>query len=354
MSIKIKNFIFTVFSFFFCFAGNVFAEGEGYSLLAPIPTVTGGGQPDLVTYLKGLFTLAVGLSIVFAVFVIIYGGVKYTLAIVPSAKSDAKKRMTDAVLGLFMVLISSILLNTINPGLLRIGLNLEPVKFETPIDIGADSYKTDYTNRNNIYTFCTTEIAGCKETCTTPPSSTLPADADQQCQSIQNNGQHPRDCAHPYEGDVDCISQKCGSMTKIPPNKCSSGGKFTFDQGIQAQVGDESSQLSALISCMETKVPPGVGRISSISDSKITSGTHTFEYCQQNGHNGCSHTTNSCHYGGANCLGKSYAVDFGDEQNMEALRSAANSCVSGGIFLYNEGGHLHVSVGRANNCGCDQ
>lgn len=143
MSIKIKNFIFPVFSFFFCFAGNVFAEGEGYSLLAPIPTVAGGSQPDLVTYLKGLFTLAVGLSIVFAVFVIIYGGVKYTLAIVPGAKSDAKKRMTDAVLGLFIVLISSILLNTLNPGLLNIGLKLEDVQFDATTEIGTTPGTTE-------------------------------------------------------------------------------------------------------------------------------------------------------------------------------------------------------------------
>lgn len=133
---KITNFLLPVISLFFCFTEKVFAEGEGYSLLAPIPTVTGSTQPDLVTYMKGLFTLFVGLSIVFAVFVIIYGGVKYTLAIVPGAKSDAKKRMTDAILGLFIVLISSILLNTINPGLLRVGLKLEPVKFDAIIDTG--------------------------------------------------------------------------------------------------------------------------------------------------------------------------------------------------------------------------
>jgi len=150
MSIKIKNFIFPVFSFFFCFAGNVFAEGEGYSLLAPIPTITGNTQPDLVTYLKGLFTLAVGLSIVFAVFVIIYGGVKYTLAIVPGAKSDAKKRMTDAVLGLFIVLISSILLNTLNPGLLNIGLKLEDVQFDATTEIGTNAGGPQYCRTNTL------------------------------------------------------------------------------------------------------------------------------------------------------------------------------------------------------------
>jgi len=167
MSIKIKNFIFLIFSFFFCFAGNVFAEGEGYSLLAPIPTVIGNTQPNLVTYMKGLFTLFVGLSIVFAVFVIIYGGVKYTLAIVPGAKSDAKKRMTDAVLGLFIVLISSILLNTLNPGLLRIGLKLEPLKFGATTEIGFDTPTIRYCK--NVGTFNQRKCYESKNECDAQP-----------------------------------------------------------------------------------------------------------------------------------------------------------------------------------------
>lgn len=125
------------------------------------------------------------------------------------------------------------------------------------------------------------------------------------------------------------------------------GGKFTFDPGIDAQVPTESGPLAALLSCMVTKVPAGVGRISSISDSLITDGIKTFAQCKTGG---CQHSANSCHYGGRTCTDGSYAVDFGDDQNIAVLTSAAQTC---GAKTLNEGTHLHVSVGVASGCSCD-
>ena len=129
----------------------------------------------------------------------------------------------------------------------------------------------------------------------------------------------------------------------VPPG---GGGAFTYDPGIQAQVGDESSALSTLLTCMAGKVSPGIGRISSISDSLITSGQKTFAQCAAQ--HVCAHSANSCHYGGTGATnGKSYAVDFGDDQNMTALTSAATAC---GANTLNEGTHLHASVGAGTTC----
>ena len=136
-----------------------------------------------------------------------------------------------------------------------------------------------------------------------------------------------------------------GASTSTATTGTGNGG-YTYDPGIQAQVGDESGALSSLLSCMSGKLPAGVGRISSISDSKITSGQATFAQCAANG---CAHAKNSCHYGGTSCIGKSYAADFGDEQNNAALQAAANAC--GADFVYFEGNHLHVSEGK--ECGCN-
>lgn len=127
-------------------------------------------------------------------------------------------------------------------------------------------------------------------------------------------------------------------------------GTFLYDEGIYAQRGDSSGPLNALMNCMAGRLPPNVGRVSSISDGAITSGSKTFQQCSAS--RVCSHAANSCHYGGSRCLGKSYAVDFGDEENKTVLRAAANAC--GASFVLDEGDHLHVSVGPANNCGCDQ
>ena len=142
-----------------------------------------------------------------------------------------------------------------------------------------------------------------------------------------------------------------GSLKQVPgqvPSVSIPGvaSKFTFDPGIDAQMPTASGPLAALLSCMVDKVPAGVGRISSISDSLIINGQKTFAQCTAGG---CQHSANSCHYGGRSCVGSSYAVDFGDEQNMSVLTAAAQAC--GGTTL-NERTHLHVSVGAANGCGC--
>src|SRR5207248_2360484 len=106
----------------------------------------------------------------------------------------------------------------------------------------------------------------------------------------------------------------------------------TFDPGIDAQVPTESGALAALLTCMSQRLPAGVGRISSISDSVITSGARTFRYCADNGSQNtsaprCAHTRNSCHYGGVGrCNGESYAVDFNDFGNVTALTNAAQAC----------------------------
>lgn len=130
-------------------------------------------------------------------------------------------------------------------------------------------------------------------------------------------------------------------------------GRFLFDPGIDAQVSTESAALATLLTCMNSKVPAGVGRVSSISDCQIIGNCspprpqRDFDYCATNG---CSHAANSCHYGGRGaCKGSSYAVDFGDEQNTAVLSEAARACNAN--FVGPEASHLHVSVGSA--CGCN-
>lgn len=122
--------------------------------------------------------------------------------------------------------------------------------------------------------------------------------------------------------------------------------KFSYQDGISAQAGHAAPALNSLLTCMSARVPANVGVISSISDSRIASGAKTFAQCNQGG---CAHTQGSCHYGGNQCIGKSYAVDFGDENNATILMKAANAC--GANYVKNEGDHIHVSVGAA--CGCN-
>ena len=118
------------------------------------------------------------------------------------------------------------------------------------------------------------------------------------------------------------------------------GGDWLWDSGINLQIGDASPELISLLNCMRPELWKGVGRISSISDSNhIGSLTDCESSCSGNN---CVHSCGSCHYGGGLGTNKSYAVDFGDEENIAELTAAAQKCNAG--FILNEGNHLHVSV----------
>ena len=120
------------------------------------------------------------------------------------------------------------------------------------------------------------------------------------------------------------------------------GGKF--DPNIFLQSGDASPELAQLLNCMRTKLTSGVGRISSISDSKFIG---NLGVCNTTKCKGCAHKCYSCHYGGGVSTNKSYAVDFGDEENMTALIAAAKAC-SPDAYTLDEDNHLHVSVSKCS------
>ena len=124
------TFFVLLFSFIF-FTNNAFAQQKGYELLAEIPTIvqpTDGSAIPFPVYLKGLIVAIVGLSIIFAVIMIVIGGIEYVAAAVPSAKSEGKKKIIGAISGLLIAIFSYLLLITINPDLISVGFNLDDLK----------------------------------------------------------------------------------------------------------------------------------------------------------------------------------------------------------------------------------
>ncbi|MDD4989570.1 MAG: hypothetical protein PHV42_04060 [Candidatus Pacebacteria bacterium] len=94
-----------------------------YQPLAPIPGVqTGGGLTpvNLEDYLGSLFKIGIGLCAVFAVLMIVIGGLEYVMTDKIASKEDAKTRITNALVGLLLALSSYILLYTINPELVKL------------------------------------------------------------------------------------------------------------------------------------------------------------------------------------------------------------------------------------------
>lgn len=113
------------------------ASWDQYVPLAPLPGTTQGDcvtdkngnvsgcTTDIQTYLPGIFKLAIGIAGVLAVLMIIIGGVEYITTDAIQGKSEGKARIQNALWGLVLVLVSWILLYTINPKLTVFNLNVE-------------------------------------------------------------------------------------------------------------------------------------------------------------------------------------------------------------------------------------
>lgn len=137
-------------------------------------------------------------------------------------------------------------------------------------------------------------------------------------------------------------------------------------QGNTATAGKFSNQaspeLSAFRACMRTNLPAGMGVETSIGDTHIPATCNPLDPDEIfDSSNRCQHAQYSCHYGGKSpaCQAKgSYAVDYGDQQNVNALRTAAAACsaslnLSAPAWVNFEGNHVHISVGAAYGCGCN-
>ena len=111
-------------------------EGTSYTLLEKLPGIGEGGVvKDFGTYLSQMFTLSLQLATVLAVVMISYGGFKYLTTESFTGTSDAKKIITNAVIGLVLLLTSWLLLYTINPDLVNQTFKIPPVcKTGTPPD----------------------------------------------------------------------------------------------------------------------------------------------------------------------------------------------------------------------------
>lgn len=98
---------------------------ETYTPLVTLPGVTTAGKPtNPVEMIKGFYGLAIGIGSVIAVAMIIIAGFKYMYQESISGKSGAKEQITNAFIGLLVILASYIILRTINADLVNFNLNL--------------------------------------------------------------------------------------------------------------------------------------------------------------------------------------------------------------------------------------
>ena len=121
--LKIKNFTFYFIFTIFCllFAVSVMAQVK---LETGLPGIPSSGLPvgqELPSYINYLFIFSLGLVTILALTQLIIGGITYILAAGNAAKvEDAKDMILQALLGVGILLISYLLLRTINPDLVNL------------------------------------------------------------------------------------------------------------------------------------------------------------------------------------------------------------------------------------------
>lgn len=107
-----------------------------YTLLEPLPCIPTAASPcasatmrtiDVTTYVNYIFRLAIALAAFLAVFMFTVGGFQYMMSEAMGSKSEAKSRMTNSVLGLLAALASYLILYTIDPRLVQVNANIEPL-----------------------------------------------------------------------------------------------------------------------------------------------------------------------------------------------------------------------------------
>ncbi|MEK7181693.1 MAG: pilin [Patescibacteria group bacterium] len=98
------------------------AQGYNYQLLEKIPGINTNG--DISSYVESIYNVALVLTVLSAVFMLTVGGFMYlTSAGNTSRLGSAKNIIFDSIFGLVLALVAWLILNTINPDLVRLTIN---------------------------------------------------------------------------------------------------------------------------------------------------------------------------------------------------------------------------------------
>ncbi len=108
--------------FLFSLATLTYAQAQPYQLLVPSLPGIGAQQTTLTTYIPAAFRLAIGASAVLAFVMITFGGIMYATADAITQKQQGREYLTNAVVGLLLVIGAYAILYTIDPGILAIDL----------------------------------------------------------------------------------------------------------------------------------------------------------------------------------------------------------------------------------------
>jgi hypothetical protein len=113
---------------------------DSYTLLEPLPCNEGVGkctprtmqeEIQLNDYILYVYKFSIAIAVFLAIIMIIWGGFLYITSEVPFIKTDGKSKITNAVTGLFFVLVSYLILATIDPRLVNIDSSIPAIPYDT-------------------------------------------------------------------------------------------------------------------------------------------------------------------------------------------------------------------------------
>lgn len=109
-------------------------------LIKDYPTISGQtltGESGLPEVIKYIYLFGLGAAGFVALLAILIGAIMYVFSAGrPDKAKDAKDRILSALLGILILLASVLILRTINPDLINIGLTLEEIK---PVSTGEET-----------------------------------------------------------------------------------------------------------------------------------------------------------------------------------------------------------------------
>ncbi|MDE2173604.1 MAG: hypothetical protein KGJ31_03440 [Patescibacteria group bacterium] len=82
--------------------------------------------------MNNLYKYLIGVAAILAVIEIVWGGLEISTKDSVSKQSDGKERITQAILGLILVLSPVLVFSIINPSILNLSVNLKKIDLTTP------------------------------------------------------------------------------------------------------------------------------------------------------------------------------------------------------------------------------
>ena len=103
-----------------------------YTVLVPLPEAGISGPTKLGDYIPKAFNLSIGIAAALAFVMITLGGITYATSDAISGKSQGREWVTNAIIGLLLVIGAWVILNTINPQISHFDLSLQRINIGTP------------------------------------------------------------------------------------------------------------------------------------------------------------------------------------------------------------------------------